>query len=443
MDTTERYNHSSPGELIKHIRKSLDLKQHEIVDESLTRNLVSLIENNKAPLTQNATNVILRCMNVQAEKKGLVLRIEELDLTKPGVFDTKLQVCEHLTQFTQLMPNQQKKIAALISDINELLHSHALGQLSVYAYLEIGNFYYKHRFYEKANLYYSQAFDHVHPLAPSKDRMHILKKLAKTYLKTSNINKCLYTVRLALSTISENEDHSEWQFLNIKALYELRDYDACLKAIKALKSDLPKQSPHYFELMIIYSHVLLQHGDHLAALKILESLLNAQITMIQTTRVYCELIRLHIQTNEISPLQLSVQKLLSILSVLQSDAWYHAEALFQVACAYRIMKETENSFNHYIKCIAVAKSAKHLSILESALCTLGHPEFSQFISIDELYILCRELIDLGLLRKESPMPFTMIRYFSERNTQYASLLVNALERYFIEHGSAISCSEDF
>ncbi len=441
METTDILSQSSPGELIKYIRKSLGLKQHEIVDETLTRNLISLIENNKAPLTSNATSVILRCMNRHAEKKGLMLRIEENDLTQAGIFDTKLKVCEHLNDFSQLLPSQQKKIAALLSDINQLLHRYPLGRLSVYAFVEIGDYYFKHRSYEKAHLYYSQAFDYLHPQASTEDRMLILKKLAKTYLKTSNINKCLYTARLALSTLSESEEKFEWHYLNVKALYELKDYSTCLQTIKSLKGELSKQSPYYFELMLIYSQALLQtdHADH--ALKMLESLLHSQLTMVQYTRIYCELIRLHIYTGQIGLLQENVQKLTNLMSVLQSDPWHHCEALYQVASAYHVMKEAENSFNHYIKCIAVAKSAKYLNILETALCRLASPDFSPYISIDELYILCRELIDLGLLKKDSAMPFTMIRYFHERNTHYASLLIAALERFHTENSAYASCSD--
>ena len=48
----------TPGEKIKKIRKDFKIKQNEITGGKITRNLVSLIENNRADLTASTAEII-------------------------------------------------------------------------------------------------------------------------------------------------------------------------------------------------------------------------------------------------------------------------------------------------------------------------------------------------------------------------------------------------
>ena len=52
-----------PGENLKSIRKFLNLKQIDIAGSQITRNLVSLIENNKTPINYKTAQLISENIN--------------------------------------------------------------------------------------------------------------------------------------------------------------------------------------------------------------------------------------------------------------------------------------------------------------------------------------------------------------------------------------------
>ncbi len=61
----------TPGKRLKKIRKALGLKQFEITGGLITRNLISIIENEKASLTDNVADILCVNINSICIKKGI------------------------------------------------------------------------------------------------------------------------------------------------------------------------------------------------------------------------------------------------------------------------------------------------------------------------------------------------------------------------------------
>ena len=57
----------SVGQNLKRIRKELNLKQYAITGGKITRNLISLIENDKTPLYEDNAKIIAETMNIALE----------------------------------------------------------------------------------------------------------------------------------------------------------------------------------------------------------------------------------------------------------------------------------------------------------------------------------------------------------------------------------------
>ena len=61
----------SSGKKIKRIRKELGLKQHEITMGEVTRILISIIENDKAALTEKVAKVIADNINMACSEQNI------------------------------------------------------------------------------------------------------------------------------------------------------------------------------------------------------------------------------------------------------------------------------------------------------------------------------------------------------------------------------------
>ena len=91
----------TPEEKLKNLRKRFGLKQHEITDGQITRNLISMIENGKARLTPENGIKIVEKIN-----KVLHSRSIEIDVSPEEILETvedqieKISV-DYLEQFNR------------------------------------------------------------------------------------------------------------------------------------------------------------------------------------------------------------------------------------------------------------------------------------------------------------------------------------------------------
>lgn len=77
------------GQNLKRIRKELELKQYSITGGKITRNLISLIENDKTPLYEDNAKIIAENMNSNAMEKNMNIYIEPEDILDPKRYDAK------------------------------------------------------------------------------------------------------------------------------------------------------------------------------------------------------------------------------------------------------------------------------------------------------------------------------------------------------------------
>lgn len=75
----------SVGKRLKKLRKELKIRQEEITGNQITRNLISIIENDKTNLTPKVAEVISSQINMICKERGLSFRISAEDLLKTEV----------------------------------------------------------------------------------------------------------------------------------------------------------------------------------------------------------------------------------------------------------------------------------------------------------------------------------------------------------------------
>ena len=83
----------TPGEKIKKIRKDFKIKQRDITGGKITRNLISLIENNRADLTVSTAGIIVSSINDICKKRDIDFKMTTDDLLKNNTIQAdKMQI---------------------------------------------------------------------------------------------------------------------------------------------------------------------------------------------------------------------------------------------------------------------------------------------------------------------------------------------------------------
>ena len=117
-------NTLSPGENLRKIRKSLNLKQYEITGGEITRNLISLIENNKTPLYEHIARLICKNINYIANKRNLEVNIDINDILNPKHFEAKKIGEEHIIKLNSLIETKDtKSIKTEIINVEDFLRT--------------------------------------------------------------------------------------------------------------------------------------------------------------------------------------------------------------------------------------------------------------------------------------------------------------------------------
>ena len=86
----------SSGKKIKRIRKELGLKQHEITKGEVTRNLISIIENDKAALTEKVAKVIADNINMACSEQNIDYHVSAKYLLESEEYQAERVVDKYL-----------------------------------------------------------------------------------------------------------------------------------------------------------------------------------------------------------------------------------------------------------------------------------------------------------------------------------------------------------
>lgn len=131
----------SPGDILKKIRKELGFKQHEIAGDDITRNLISLIENNRASLNRGNAEVLVKNINNLCKMKGIDLELEFKDLFIPGIYDAKSKAITY-SEFLKDIIRERKPISeSSIKEISVFLSKWDLLHQNAQLFTLIGDYY--------------------------------------------------------------------------------------------------------------------------------------------------------------------------------------------------------------------------------------------------------------------------------------------------------------
>lgn len=229
----------SPGKKIRKIRKSFKINQEDITGGEITRNLISIIENDKANLTSKVAVILSENINRVCKEKGIDFNVTSEYLLE----DVESQAKKIADKYILDLKNDFLSLSRLNKvsiDIEKFLMSYPIYDKKAEIYCLIGDLYFKFDDFYKANNFYLKAYENILQENDLKELTNVLYKLSASSFSNHNYDDVLTYINLALVNINLLTDETIYNFYisSIKSCIYLDKLDEALNEISFVEDTL-------------------------------------------------------------------------------------------------------------------------------------------------------------------------------------------------------------
>ncbi|MCB2289428.1 tetratricopeptide repeat protein [Clostridium sp. CS001] len=237
---------STNAEKLKSTRMYLKMKQGDLVDENLTRGLISMIEIGQREISSNVASKLVERFQQRAKELDIELKIDAAFLLRSPSEDAELYCLKKLKEV-----NNDKEI----KEVLEIADKFDLSKIKAMGYSSLGEYYFNKKDYDEAFFNYNNSIDIFKNINQSEtipylylnialckamllqytealsffylsERYSIMYKdkliekrakynIAKCYIKLNKIDLALETIRKFLTLFSKEEDFEKYININI------------------------------------------------------------------------------------------------------------------------------------------------------------------------------------------------------------------------------------
>lgn len=177
----------TPGQKIRKLRKQFGLRQHDLQDEHMTRNFISMVEKNKRGLSAENAGRLAEKFNRIAEEQNINIDIDGKYFLV-SVQEQAEEYCQKLLENT--------KVIIDVEEIIGIAKKYSLKRELAKAYLLKGNFLYTHENYADAFINYNEALNIYINLHNNMYQAYLYNRLGKCKLKEMDfVEALLYFTR--------------------------------------------------------------------------------------------------------------------------------------------------------------------------------------------------------------------------------------------------------
>ncbi len=316
----------SSGEKVKRLRKLMGLKQEDLTNGRITRNLISYVENNKTRLTPETAEIIAEAMNNSGSNKGIIVTAEFL------LEDEASQADRILGNIIGAMDNSITKGDIIFSEelqrAEEILEEWDIPNRRVRIYELASDWHYNRGQYNESYFYNMKIFESIPQENDLFSRSDVLTRLARCAYAMDNFYESIMLNNYALGVIKGSSDDKYFIifkracFNKALAYKRLNEQDMCLAELGKLefKASLLTENERV-DLGILKANCYLSKKEYKIALEIYNSLQSGSIENYHIDKI------LNIYNN---------------ISVLYKEIQEHEKALEYLYKCYKIFEELEN-----------------------------------------------------------------------------------------------------
>lgn len=153
------FNILTPGEKIRKIRDEFGFKQEDITGGEVTRNLISIIENNKANLTEASAKVLVEGINNLCKEKGIDFSVKEDYLLESVTSQAKKVADDYMAYIKGIERGEIINITDKLNEIDVFLKKYNVDEKRPILYRIIAKRFAEIKLYSRAMDYYIKAYE--------------------------------------------------------------------------------------------------------------------------------------------------------------------------------------------------------------------------------------------------------------------------------------------
>lgn len=411
----------SPGKKLKKIRKEFKIKQHEITGGEITRELISVIENEKCGFSQKAAEIISENINKICKERNIDFELTAEYLTEGVTTQANKVADEYINFLNNNESNISKNFSEDLRKIDLFLMHQNIHEKKSLIFEKIGDLLRNQKDYNKSYTYYIKAFEHHNKFSNDVRLFNLLQKIGNVCIRLTRYNEALDFNNTAL--IYKNnvpEDLIYKVFFNNALCYvNLGDYINTLNEINHIEKtfkNLTKQK--IFKLNSLKASCYRLQNFFNDALQININLLDSLNETEQENKILItgNILDIYTTLKDTKNIKIYIAKLLHLLNKNNTlENPYLCGVYKQIGVACNLINNIELSKKYYRKSIKACKKYKNIQILENSLDDLLDIliKFQNFSEINDFKNELIELISLGIMLSNAVAVYKLIKFYNE------------------------------
>jgi HTH-type transcriptional regulator, quorum sensing regulator NprR len=418
----EEFQILTPGQKIKEIRNRLGLKQSDIVGGEITRNLISIIENDKANLTPNVAEIIVTNINKICKSKGISFTLD-IEYLLENV-DTQINIItdKFISYLTGMKDIDRAELISKIKQIDNFFLLYRLPEKESIIYSKLGQIFGNRKEYIKSYAYYLKALENSNISFNSYDTMKLFSDIAYICIRLNRFSEALEYINTVLQHSSNITDRLYFLLhFNAALAYKKQSlFDSALDAILNIeKSKVELNLEDQFDLYTMKANCMKEKKFYKAALELHNKLflLVDKDDLEKRLIVLCNMLEVYSVLNDkknIIKLIATCNDMLGSYDELKIST-YTCQIYFEIGSACYKIGDLEESLKCYDKALYSARLFKNKSIISSTLDNMLAIYVNQnnLMEVDNLRNLVLEFLDTGLLGNEDLVIYKLIKIYNE------------------------------
>ncbi len=429
------------GDKVKRLRKLMGLKQEDLTNGKITRNLISYVENNKTRLTPDTAEIIAEAMNNSGRSKGIVVKAEFL------LEDEVSQAERILGGIIEAMENSITKGDILFSEelqrAEAILDEWDIPHRKAKIFELASDWYYNRGQFNESYFYNMKIFESIPYENDSCSRGEVLTRLARCAYWMENYYESIMLNNYALGIIKNKEEDNRYFILYKRACFNkalaykrLNEQDMCLAELGKLefKANLLTENERV-DIGILKANCYLSKKEYKIALEIYNSLLSGSIENYHIDKVlniYNNTAVLYKEIQEHEKALECLYKCYKIFEELESVKinLSNKDILFSIARTYIEMNKYDAAEKHLLLLKKINTKEQNLPFLIETyriLCKV----YGKMAKDEALTVVVNEVVELfnrhSISEKEKPIIERLLSetayYFIEKDVAYSKKLL--------------------
>ncbi len=412
----------SPGEKLKKIRKQFKIRQHEITGGEITREFISIVENNKSKLTPQVANILVENINKLCMERNIDFNLTSSYLLE----DIKSQTNRVADKYIDFLCNNNEinlDFQRYVKEMELFLMQYDIGERKSIIYEKIGDIYKDANEYNTSYRYYIASFESHSTSLKDIRLFKILQKLSSVCIWLNKFKEALDFNSLALIYNGDVPKKFVYKlhFNNVLSYIYLNQHSKALNEIKTIENsfnNLCKQD--LFELNSLKANSLRHQKFYSEALKLNEHILTSLKDSDLENRIFIlnNILDLYTLLKDVGNTKKYLTEIIDTIHRFDDiDSSYHAPNIYnQIGQSLILIENVALAKIYYEKSINACRIHKNIYVLEKSL-NLYLDILIKESSLEEINTFKNqilEFISLDIMSKNDHIILKLISFYNEK-----------------------------